>query len=105
MSSGTRKYVWSKEEGRFIEYFWTPPPPRVFIKGDSMEPMRNHAVRKGSKDWMVDSKSRYEASLKAAGCEVVGNQDLTPKIPSTNQKLDVKSAWERVERAQTYKND
>lgn len=67
-----------------------------YIRSDGMSPIMNHADGK-----LYDSKSAYYAAVKAAGCEIIGNEKLPePKRAEpdiTDLKRDVKTAIEQVE--------
>jgi hypothetical protein len=70
--------------------------PMPAIRSDGMDPIMNHA-----NGLIYDSRSAYERGVKDAGCEIVGNEKLTPKPPPEPSlrdiKRDVKTAIEQVE--------
>ncbi len=47
-----------------------------------------------------DSKSQYEATVKAAGCEIVGNDSFWDQKPKEHQpegiRDDLKKAWDQL---------
>ncbi len=66
-----------------------------YIRSDGMSPTMNHADGR-----VYDSRSYY-AAVKAAGCEIIGNEKL-PEVKRaepdiTDLKRDVKTAVEQVE--------
>lgn len=56
-----------KNKGPFV-----PCAPRVVSDDLGLNGIRNHADGR-----MYDSKSAYYSAVKAAGCEVVGNEKMT----------------------------
>jgi len=65
------------------------------IRADGMDPIRSMADGR-----VYDSKSRYYGSVKAAGCEIVGNEkapfDRRPEFVSKNVGRDIKNALEQL---------
>lgn len=97
-------YVW--KDGRIWERGtepWTPPARSDLaapaIRPDGMDAIRGHADGR-----MHDSKSAYYQSVKAAGCEIVGDDRSfrdacnTPReyTPHGNVGADVKRAIEEI---------
>jgi len=70
--------------------------PMPAIRADGMSPIMNHA-----NGLIYDSRSAYERGVKDAGCEIVGNEKLTPKprptLSDRELKQDIKTAIEQVE--------
>ena len=62
-------------------------PSPMLIK-DGMEPTLNHADGK-----RYDSKRAYEKAVRAAGCEIVGNEKMTRRV------AEIPDAVEDVRRA------
>ena len=65
------------------------------IISDSLPGVLNHADGR-----IYDSKSAYYAAVRAAGCEIVGNETLTPSPPADNaidRKRDIATAIEQLE--------
>ena len=67
------RYVW--RDGQLIPKHlaprWVPPRSHLaapYIRSDGMDATLNHADGQ-----LYDSKSAYERAVKAAGCEIVGN--------------------------------
>jgi hypothetical protein len=100
------KYIWSNELGRFAEpaeayaarprYDIRSDLPRPYIVSDSLPDIVNHADGK-----IYDSKSNYYAAVKAAGCEVVGNDPAFAegKVPDTTPRgieQDISDAYDQV---------
>lgn len=67
-----------------------------YIRSDGMDPIMSHADGR-----MYDSRSAYYAAVKRAGCEIVGNEKLTPnpkpELSERELKQDIKTAIEQVE--------
>ena len=80
-------------DGKLVEKTAANVDPRLHIISDSMPMTLNHA--NGQR---YDSKRAYEKGVRAAGCEIVGNEKLTntrqfdpgPVTP------DVKAAYEQL---------
>ena len=70
--------------------------PMPAIRADGMSPIMNHA-----NGLIYDSRSAYERGVKDAGCEIVGNEKLTPKpravLSDRELKQDIKTAIDQVE--------
>ena len=70
--------------------------PMPAIRADGMDPIMNHA-----NGLIYDSRSAYERGVKDAGCEIVGNEKLTPKprgvLSDRELKQDIKTAIDHVE--------
>jgi hypothetical protein len=87
-------YVW--RDGRLIEkHLAAPISSGPNIISDTMAPIRSMADGK-----LYDSKSAYYGSVKAAGCEIVGN-DPSSRAPKRDFQPvitghDVKQAIEQL---------
>jgi hypothetical protein len=61
-----------------------------------MGPIMNHA-----NGLIYDSRSAYERGVKEAGCEIVGNEKVTPRpravLSDRELKQDIKTAIDQVE--------
>jgi len=70
--------------------------PAPYIRSDGMDPTMNHADGQ-----MYDSKSAYYRGVKDAGCEIVGNEALTPKGPTElcerELKQDISTVYDQLE--------
>lgn len=91
--------VWVIRNGNLIPKHLAPPLHRTFgtapgIIMDSMGSTMNHADGR-----RYDSKRAYERAVRAAGCEIIGNETQTP--PPKKQMSDpgesLKKAWETLE--------
>ena len=79
--------------GKLVEKTVANADPRLHIISDNLDGVLNHA-----NGLRYDSKSAYYKSVRAAGCEIVGNEKLTntrqfdpgPVTP------DVKAAYEQL---------
>lgn len=106
-----RKWIWHEEEQRLVaeeEYRAMKAGvtaakashlPRPYIRTDGMSDTWNPADGRH-----YDSKSAYEAAVKAAGCEIVGNDPIesvtAPKRSKSSAKeisQDVKTAYDQVD--------
>ena len=99
------KLLFSHEAGKFVppaEYWATRPVekrsglPSPMLIRDGMEATLNHADGQ-----RYDSKRAYEKAVKAAGCEIVGNDPAfkRPKAPEYKPQgvvEDIKRAIEEV---------
>lgn len=69
--------------------------PAPMIRTDGMDPIRSMADGR-----MYDSKSSYYGSVKAAGCEIVGNDkapfDRRPEFVPSGVGRDIKTAIEQL---------
>lgn len=66
-----------------------------YIRSDGMDAVLNHADGQ-----MYDSKSSYERAVKAAGCEIVGNDMAEPSRPEPTVEpveQDIKTAIQQLE--------
>jgi hypothetical protein len=65
------------------------------IRADAMDPLRSMADGQ-----IYDSRSAYYASVRAAGCEVVGNErapfDRRPAFEPSRAGADIKIALEQL---------
>lgn len=70
--------------------------PMPAIRSDGMGPIMNHA-----NGLIYDSRSAYERGVKEAGCEIVGNEKVTPRpravLSDRELKQDIKTAIDQVE--------
>ena len=70
--------------------------PMPAIRSDGMAPIMNHA-----NGLIYDSRSAYERGVKEAGCEIVGNDKVTPRpravLSDRELKQDIKTAIDQVE--------
>ena len=70
--------------------------PMPAIRSDGMDPIMNHA-----NGLIYDSRSAYERGVKEAGCEIVGNEKVTPRpravLSDRELKQDIKTAIDQVE--------
>lgn len=64
-----------------------------YIRSDGMDPVRNHADGR-----MYDSRSGFEKAVKAAGCEILGNDkpDIKRDFKPSVTGHDVKQAIEQI---------
>lgn len=69
--------------------------PKLHIIGDAMPAIKSMADGK-----MYDSKSRYYASIRAQGYEVVGNEKLTPRRREPDERA-ISNLVDRVMRGET----
>lgn len=60
-------------DGELVPKHLAEPVNAPYIRTDGMEPTRNMADGK-----MYDSRSAYERAVKAAGCEIIGNDQNSP---------------------------
>lgn len=67
--------------------------PMPAIRADGMDPVRNHADGR-----MYDSRSGFEKAVKAAGCEILGNDkpDIKRDFKPSVTGHDVKQAIEQI---------
>lgn len=91
--------VWVYRDGKLVDKFTAPPLHRKFadapfVISDTMEPTWNPA--NGQR---YDSKRAYERAVRAAGCEIIGNEKpkASPKPQASDPALDVKAAIEQIE--------
>jgi len=95
--------VWCPVQQRFVarheKVRGTPAArstlPAPMIISDSLPGVLNHADGK-----MYDSKSAYYAAVRAAGCEIIGNEKLTPSPPPDDpmdRKRDIATTIEQLE--------
>jgi len=103
------RWIWSDERRSWVEpaEFYAAKyqgiarssMPRPYIVSDHLPDVFNHADCK-----TYDSKSGYYAAVKAAGCEIVGNDSSLrePKAPDNTPKgieQDLSDAYDQVEAA------
>ncbi len=74
---------------------WKPSKPMVISDDLGKEGVLNHADGK-----MYDSKTAYEAAVKAAGCEIVGNdaprKNETKELSKNERKQDIANAMNQL---------
>lgn len=91
--------VWIIRDNELIPKHLAPPLNRKFADGpmvisDCMDSTMNHADGR-----RYDSKRAYQKAVRAAGCEIVGNetQRPPPQWEPDDPGEDIKAAFEIVE--------
>lgn len=84
--------------GKLIEKHLAEPlhiDPKFYVISDTMNATRNHADGK-----VYDSKAKFRAATRAAGCIEIGNETIKPRAPvklSNEQRaMDIKRAIEQL---------
>ncbi len=100
----TRRTTYVMRGGKIVDKATAPPlnistDPRIYVIGDVMEPMRHQATGR-----MYDSKARFRADTRAAGCVEVGNDPAIRRDPGVKGRMtggwgDQASAAADVKRA------
>lgn len=78
-------------DGKLIEKSKAAPLGGVFVISDTMAPTINHADGK-----RYDSKAKFRAATRSAGCIEVGNERVPERAP---QKLDKRERREHIRQA------
>lgn len=91
--------VWVLRDGELIERHLAPPlhpkfATSAYVIGDCMDRTLNPADGR-----YYESKSAYYKGVRAAGCEIVGNetQKEAPRAQMSDPIDDIKAAIEQVE--------
>ena len=83
-------YIW--HNGDWVEYDrYAPRPKRLIVIGDSMPDTWNPATNR-----KYDSKSAYRRDTRAAGCEIVGNDNAHRTVPKAKVREPVETTIERL---------
>lgn len=77
--------------GKLIEKSKAAPLGGLFVISDEMRPTINHATGK-----VYDSKAKFRAATRAAGCIEVGNERIPERAPA---KLDRGQRREHIRQA------
>lgn len=73
-------------------HFGVRPDQAFYVISDTMDGVLNHADGR-----MYDSKSRYTRAVKAAGCEIIGNDKVERRItPPRPVRDDIRRAIEQL---------
>ena len=85
--------------GELVDKRLAPPlharAPAPTVRPDAMDPLRSMADGR-----LYDSRSAYDASVRAAGCEIVGDErapfDRRPAFEPGRAGADIKAALEQL---------
>lgn len=89
--------VYVLRDGQLVPKSEAPPLPSrgPYVISDGMDAIRNHADGR-----VYDSKSQYYRAVKAAGCEIVGNDtsalNRKPQFTPTVTAREIRDTYERM---------
>ena len=102
-------YRWNPESRRVEEVQQCLPSERVHIIGDDIGyQMWCPALPKGQASSYFESRSRYNKTVRSLGYEVVGDSYVGKQPVPLEKRVprpDVKTAFEKAERALRWRND